>query len=336
MHYSAERMNSIPSVTCVGELIVDFISLKKGVGLQNAPSFAKHPGGAAANVAVGLRKLGIPTRFVGTVGDDPFGAYLKDQLKRFGVSVDSIRKDSGHKTRLAFVSLTTSGERDFAFWEQHPADVELRLSDIPIGRIGTSAIVHISSFLLLREPARSAALKLARSLRRQGAVVCFDPNLRLSLWDAAALARRLMLRMIGECTILRLNEEEAKFLTRKRRIPDAIAWLSSKGPDLVVITRGGEGCAFGIGGRVGSAPGFRVHAVDTTGCGDGFLAGLLSGIIRSRTDPGRLSFEALRSVCLYANAAGALTAMKPGVMPALPTATEVAEFLLSRKRAVRW
>ncbi len=329
-------MSGIPSVTCVGELIVDFISLRKGVSLQEAPAFGKHAGGAAANVAVGVRKLGIPAAFAGRVGSDPFGAYLRKCLAGYGVDVSDIRIDPQHRTRLAFVSLTRSGERDFAFWEEDPADAELRPSDFRIKDLAEASIVHFSSFLLLREPSRSAALRLAAAVRRRGGIVSFDPNLRMSLWSSPRLARSLLMRMIGRCSVLRLNDTEAQFLAGARDLNEAMKRLASCGPDLVVVTRGRHGCLFRIGSRSGSVGGFTVRAADTTGCGDGFLAGLLSGIVRSRLRPAELPPETVHAICVYANAVGALTAMKPGVMDALPTATQAADFLLARKGKKVW
>src|ERR1041385_262704 len=183
-------MKTIPDITCIGEVLIDFISTKKGVTLSDVPGFVKCAGGAAANVAVGLAKLGILSAFVGKVGNDPFGKFLHRQLREEGVDVSGLRTTQDYNTRLAFVSLSKSSERDFKFWEQHPAVEQLQLSDVNPDRLRKSKIVHISSFLLLNEPARSTALRIARRLKQKRCDISFDPNLRLSLWKSHMEARK--------------------------------------------------------------------------------------------------------------------------------------------------
>ncbi len=320
-------MTPNPTVTCIGELLVDFISMKPGATISNTPAFSKRAGGAAANVAVGLAGLGVASSFIGKVGDDSFGMFLRDELRSHGVVVSGLRFDRSHKTRLAFVSLSSSGERDFEFWERHPADEQLRPLDLSFSRIAESAIVHLSSFLLLREPSRSTAIAIARKLRRRGCEISFDPNLRFSLWRSPAEAKRVLLRMAASATILRVNEEEAILLTGKRNMRDASEKLISIGPSVVVATFGSRGCSVRTAHRYAVVQGFRVKAVDTTGCGDAFLAGLLRGIVKSRKPVCELSVEELRPICRYANAVGALTATRYGGIAALPHSAEVKKFL---------
>lgn len=328
-------MKTVAKVSCIGELLVDFISIKSGVDLVGAPGFMKFAGGACANVAVGLAKLGIRSAFVGKVGNDSFGKFLRDQLQQAGVDTSGLRFDEDHKTRLAFVSLTNSGERDFAFWEQHPADEQLHLSDININQIAKSTIVHISSFLLLNEPSRSTALQIAKEVRRCGCEVSFDPNLRLSLLKSHAEAKRFLLQMVKLSTMLRLNEEEARFLTDSRNLQTAAIKLCSLGPSLVVVTLGSKGCYFHTPQSSSFVDGFNVKAVDTTGCGDGFLAGFLSGIVNACCHLRELSTDALYSICNFGNAVGALTATKRGVISALPSSSQVRKFLSAQRTSQR-
>lgn len=317
-------------VSCVGEVIVDFVSAKAGVKLGEAPGFLKRAGGAAANVAVGLSRLGETTAFVGKVGRDAFGAFLKRELAKGGVVTSGIREDHTHRTRLAFVSITKSGDREFAFWENRPADECLEAGDVDFRRIARSRIVHLSSFLLHREPARSTAIEIARKAARSGTIVSFDPNVRLSLWSSRRDARRALLGMVKLSSILRLNDAEAAFLTGSRSIHSAALKLLALGPLAVVITAGQKGCYAFTNRFSVFAAGFRVRTVDTTGCGDGFLAALLFKILRNESGIGDLSAPALSSICRFANAAGALTATKFGVITALPTLPQVRAFLASR------
>ena len=312
-------------ITCIGETIVDFVATAPG-SLREAGSFLKAAGGAPANVTVGLSRLGSRSAFVGSVGDDPFGRFLVDSLRSEGVDVRGVRFDRERKTRLAFVSLTPSGERDFAFWEKSPADEILKLGPADMRRIARSRIVHVSSFMLLKSSPRATILRLTAQLRRLGILVSFDPNLRLSLWDSRSEARRLIWKMIGLCDIARMNDEEACFITGQQLPGVAGAAILNHGPAIVVITHGEKGCSFFSRKGSGSVPGFSVRAADTTGCGDAFLAALLHGLANQLVHIDLLTADVLHSICRYANAVGALTSLHAGAM-AIPSPAAVDQFL---------
>ena len=313
-------------VTCVGEAIVDFVATESGSPLSDARQFLKAAGGAPANVAVGLARLGTDSAFVGSVGDDPFGRFIAEFLRSEGVDIAGVRFDRQRKTRLAFVSLTDSGERDFAFWEQEPADEVLLLTPSDYRRICRSRIVHVSSFMLLNPSTRRAAVNLVKRLRKARTQISFDPNLRLSLWHSPREARKIMLEMIGLSDIVKMNQEEASFITRKNSASRAAADLLRLGPSLVVITAAEKGCSFHCRDASGIVPGFDVEPVDTTGCGDAFLAALLHKLSAETREVCKLPPETLRHACRYANAVGALAAKAYGAMT-VPPPVVVEEFL---------
>jgi len=323
-------MNNVPEVTCIGEILVDFVSTEKGVSIADSPSFMKLPGGAPANLAVGLVRLGVPTAFIGRVGDDSFGQYLCNELRKIGVMSGGIVFDKQHKTRLAFVSLTPSGERFFEFWETQPADIQLRFSDVNLPTLRDSKIIHVSSFLLLKEPARSSLVQLISEFQDGHSLISFDPNIRLNLWKTESKAKQLMMKVVKFTHILRLNHQEAAFLTGEDNIEKSAAQLLGAGPRIVVITKGSGGCYFRTKNVDGYADGYTVDVVDTTGCGDGFLAGLLQGLLQSDLKIEELSREQLHNICRYANAVGAIVATRPGAITALPEKKVVDEFIGSR------
>ncbi len=316
-----------PYITCVGEVLIDFFATRSPASLSAARAFALHPGGAAGNVCVGISKLGVRAAFVGCVGRDAFGRYLRGELSKYGVDVSGLRQVDGYKTRLAFVSVTRSGNRDFEFWENVPADTRLRLEPPAMARLSRSAIIHFSSFLLLREPSRSTALRASRALHNAGKIISFDPNLRLSLWTSRRKARDLHSRMIEHCDILRLNEEEARFFSGERSASIAAARFHRMGPQVVVVTHGAAGCTVSTPHGSAELPAYRVKAVDTTGCGDAFLAGLLSGVVLEGKALDAITLPAWRTICRRANAAGALTATRQGGMRALPDVRALKKFL---------
>lgn len=298
--------------------------------LSDSPGFVKTIGGEAANVAVGLAKLGTHSVFIGKVGADSFGRFLVTELKKHGVDVRQVVFDNEHKTRLAFVSLEKSGERDFEFWEAMPAGEQLPLSAINLMSLKKSRIVNIAPLLLIKEPARTTAFQVARALQKSETEIAFDANVRSALWNSAAEAKRVMLQMAKLSTILRLNDDEAQFLTGKSDVPSAARKLLTLGPKLVAVTIGANGCYFQTASAEAFVAGFRVKAIDTTGCGDAFFAALLHGIAHSPAAIERMSPEALNSICLYANAVGALTALKRGGAEGVPYPKDVARFLRSR------
>ena len=324
-------MKSPPEVTCIGEALIDFVSTKKGVTLSETEGFLKLAGGAPANVAVGLAKLGTRSAFVGKVGDDPFGKFLRTELAGYGVETSGVRFDAAHKTRLAFVSVTASGGRDFEFWEKQPADEQIFPADVDLATVSKSKIVSISSFLLLHEPARTSFFRIAKRVRREGCLFSFDPNLRLSLWKSRAEARKVVLKAVGLSDILRMNDEESAFLSGMQGVESASELFLSKGPKLVVVTLGAKGCYFRTAMHSGFIKGFRVKNADTTGCGDGFYAALLHGVVRTGKKIGELSLSELALICRTANAVGALTASKHGAIPALPDAASLKKFLRSNQ-----
>ena len=319
-------VNKKPKIVSVGEVLVDFVSTSAG-SLRRSPDFVKAVGGEAANVAVGLAKLGSHSVFVGKVGADSFGKYLVDELNRHGVDTRNVVFDKKHKTRLAFVSLEESGQRDFEFWESNPAGGQLQLSDIDLASLATFRIVNIAPLLLMKEPARTTAFRIAQGLQKSKAEIAFDANVRFALWHSAAEAKRVMLQMARLSTILRLNDEEAEFLTGKSDVQFAARKLLSLGPKLIAVTLGAGGCYFHTRRAEGFVSGYRLKPVDTTGCGDAFFAALMHGVAHSTSSVEKMSSDELSSICLYANAVGALTSLKRGGAEGVPYPRDVVKFI---------
>ncbi len=321
----------IPEVVSVGEAFVDFVSSKPTKDLSTAQHFIKVAGGAPANVAVGLARLGIRTAFVGKVGRDSFGRFVKNELRCYGVDTKLIIDDLNYKTRLAFVAVTKNGGRDFEFWEKDPADQHLLKKEIDLDAVCRSTIINIGPFLLLNAEAKKCAFAIAQHALKRKKIVCFDPNIRISLWKDPKEAVKSYREMIRYTTILRMNEAEAKLLVGTGNLKEAIYKLHSMGPQLVVVTRDKYGCTFATKECVGEVMGFSVKVVDTVGCGDGFLVGLLAGIIRTKKQIEDLSRLELIEICRTANAVGALVATKRGAIAAMPTMNQVNHFVQGQR-----
>lgn len=315
-------------IVTLGEVLIDFVPTVSNVTLIEAPAFKKAPGGAPANVAAGLAKLGVSCAFLGKVGDDPFGHFLEKTLSDLGVDTQALIFSSQARTALAFVSLHGDGEREFMFYRHPSADMLYTPEEVNYDLIKNAKIFHLGSISLICEPSRSATLAALDAAQENNVLVSYDPNLRLALWPDADAAQDGMLSIWKRANLIKVSEEELVFLTGLDDINDAVDVLWHDDLQLMVVTQGKAGCRYFTPNFKGLVKGIKTKAIDTTGAGDGFVAGLLKGI---NQHPEALKNESmLRDVCLYANAVGALTTTQLGAIPALPTAEEIHAFLESR------
>ena len=315
----------MPDVVCLGELLIDFVPTVTGTSLIDAPAFKKAPGGAPANVAVGLARLGVPSAFMGKVGDDPFGHFLAQTLAEAGVDTGPLCFTDRARTALAFVSLRADGEREFMFYRHPSADMLFTPDEVDRTALGAAKALHYGSISLIGEPSRSATLHAIATAREAGCLISCDPNLRLALWadrEAAGAGLRLA---IAEAEVVKISDEELRFLTGSDDPAAARRQLWHDRLALMVVTLGSAGCVYFTPRCEGVVVGFGVAAVDATGAGDGFVAGLLQGLIAERAIVG--DEPRLRELCRFANAVGAITTTERGAIPALPTRERVLAFL---------
>lgn len=311
------------SVLSFGELLIDFVALEMGVAVGDASGFIKAPGGAPANVAAAVARLGAKSAFMGQVGDDPFGRHLAAVLADAGVDTDGLTFSSEARTALAFVSNTASGDRSFMFYRHPSADMLMRPEDVKTAVIDAHEAFHYGSITLIHEPAKSALLRALDHAAERGKFISYDPNLRLPLWDSAAAAKAGMLAGLEYANLLKISAEELDFLTGGADVKPL--WRDRM--QLICVTHGPGGAAIHLrGGEIIEHGGYAVKARDTTGAGDAFVAAILTGILAHGDDyeghlPGALDF---------ANAVGALTCLKEGAIPSLPTAEEARDFMAGR------
>ncbi len=310
---------------CLGELLIDFVPTVTGTGLTDAPAFVKAPGGAPGNVAVGLARLGVSSAFMGKVGDDAFGHFLANTLAETGVDVSPLRFSTEARTALAFVSLRADGEREFMFYRHPSADMLFNPREVDVEAINRAKLLHFGSISLIGEPSRGATLYAVDTARAAGCLISYDPNLRLPLWPDANAARDGMLLGFKKAHVVKLSDDESEFLTGLGDLDTARKALWHDELKLLVVTRGRAGCVYFTPNFSGEVASFTVEAVDATGAGDGFVAGLLQGLL---ADPTVLQDETrLRELCRFANAVGALATLERGAIPALPDRARVLRFL---------
>jgi fructokinase len=300
-------------ILCLGEAAIDLVATEPGP-LAEAILFEKSPGGAPANVAVGLARLGIPTAFIGKLGDDAFGHYLADLLSQEGVDVSGVTFCQTHRTCFTFVSLTEQGDRDFLFGAERSADNFLSIEDLNEQHILGAAALHVGLFTLRYEPARSATLAAVSMANRAQVPVSFDPNLRTSIWSSGDVLRKQALRLWRCANIIKATEEELLFLANHTKRRDAVDSLWHDQLWLLAVTLGSRGAeAYTLDGSI-YVPPFPVTATDTTGAGDGFVAGLLSRLVLKP----RVSLEEAAEACRRANIVAALATTKRGATNGMP------------------
>ncbi|KAK8934173.1 putative fructokinase-1 [Platanthera zijinensis] len=312
-------------VVSFGEMLIDFVPTESGVSLADAPGFIKAPGGAPANVAIAVARLGGRAAFMGKLGDDEFGRMLAAILRENGVSDAGVTFDAGARTALAFVTLRSDGEREFMFYRNPSADMLLTPAELDLDLIRRAKVFHCGSISLITDPCRSAHLKALEVAKEAGVLLSYDPNLRLPLWPSAEEAKEQILSIWDYADVIKVSDVELEFLTGIDSVEDEVAltlWRPTL--KLLLVTLGEKGCKYYTKDFHGAVDAYTVKQIDTTGAGDAFVGALLCKLV---DDMSVLQDEKkLRHVLRFANACGGITTTKKGAIPALPSLAEALAF----------
>ena len=325
-------------IVSLGELLIDMFPEKIGPRIGEVQAFFPKPGGASANVAVAANRLGMNSAFIGKVGDDLFGVYLKRVLDDEGVNTQGLVFDPDARTTMAIIAMPDENSAEFVFYRNPGADQRLTIEELDLELLNSTKALHFGSISLTDEPARAATFEAARIAKEAGALISFDVNYRPSLWNDPAQALIQAQQMIKEVDLVKVNEVEAALLTGKTdldpsdpvQVENAAILLLNQGPTLVVVTLGADGSYFHLKGGGCYIPPYKVETIDAVGCGDAFVAGLLTKLVEDGDWKEKLSLEKLQDVLRFANAVGALTSLKRGAIPAMPTIDEVNKFIAKR------
>ena len=322
-------------VICLGELLIDFVSLDRDVSLVESSGFTKAPGGAPANVAAGVSKLGMNAGFIGKVGDDPFGAFLRKVLTDISIDTQFLIADPDARTTLSFVAQKSDGVRDCMFYRNPGADMLLRPEELEATYFEGAVFFHFGSISLGCEPVKSATLRAIEIAKAQGLLISYDPNLRPSLWPDMETARREILAGFPLADVVKISEEEYGVIFGVET-PEACAEAVLKmGPRLCVVTLGPKGCYYSDGTNTGYLPTFdEVIVLETTGAGDAFVAATLAGLvtrIRNGDPQALVADDTFVRILTFANAAGSLATTKLGAIPSLPDSQQVISFLAAQE-----
>jgi fructokinase len=319
---------SNPRVLCLGEILFDCLADQLGLTLAEVQSWTPYPGGAPANVACALVKLGTTAGFIGAVGEDEPGNALVKLLQEVGVDTTGVQRHSTAPTRQVYVTRDLAGDRTFAGFGNYDtaefADTRLQAQQLP-NSLFQEADFLVLGTLELAYPESEKAIHRALELAEQYDLkILLDVNWRPVFWENENIARQKIQETFKRVDFLKLSKEEAEWLFDTTD-PGAITYrlASLEG---VLVTDGENGCAYCLGDNEGKLPAFSIPVVDTTGAGDSFLAGFLHQLSQHGIQ-GLQDAEIAKRIVTYASAVGALTTIKPGAIASQPTAAEVAAFL---------
>ena len=316
-----------PELVTLGEVLIDFT--QAGFSANGQALFERNAGGAPANVAVQAARLGMSAQFVGKVGADMHGDFLKRALQERGVDVASVAQDPDAFTTLAFVEVDPlTAERSFSFARKPGSDTRLSPAEVPEWVIRDCHVLHVGSLSLTDEPARTATLHAVSVARQAGVLVSYDPNYRASLWPREHEAVEQMSALLSRADLVKINEDEALLLCGTGNPETASQYILDQGAVLAAVTLGSQG-AF-VATRVESVlvPSCPCQPRDATGAGDSFWGALLFQLvheqgIRKASELAVLSREALFYAGSFACAAASCCVERPGGIPAMPGKDEV-------------
>ena len=318
--------NKAFDVVALGELLVDFT--QNGLSEQGNLLFEANPGGAPANVLAMLRKLGKRCAFVGKVGADSFGDMLARTVEQAGIDTRGLMRDKEIPTTLAVVHTFPNGDRDFSFYRKPGADIMLRPEELDEELLTCCRIFHFGTLSLTDEPCRAATEKAVKLAKEAGALISFDPNLRLPLWKTEDDAKAAIEWGLARCDVLKIADNELLFMTGESDFDRGAAILRGRFPNIRLfnVTAGADGSYSYYGEERVFVPACkRGGVIETTGAGDTFCASVLNFVLEHGLED--LSWDDLRAMLRFANTAAWFVTTKKGAIRSMPERATVEKLL---------
>lgn len=312
-------------IIALGELLIDFT--EAGKSSSGKKLFEQNPGGAPANLLTVAAHMGYQTEFIGKVGADMHGDFLKKTLEEEGIGTRYLIQDESFFTTLAFVEIAENGERHFSFSRKPGADTQLRAEELNQQLLENCKIFHFGALSLTNEPSRTATIEAVKGAKAAGVLISYDPNYRESLWFDKQTAVSQMKSMIPYADIMKVSDEELVLLTGVEDYNKAVTQLLELGPKLVAVTLGSDGVLLAREYKREKVEGFKVNAIDTTGAGDSFWGGFLSEYLKQEKSLEEFTWEEIKNCAVYGNATAALCVQRRGGIPAIPKKKEVEQFI---------
>ncbi len=292
-----------------GELLVDLVAVDRGVTLQRARGFGRHFGGAPANVAANLQRLGVCSTIVSRVGCDGLGSFLVETLDSMGVDARYVTRDPHRPTSLVVV---TSGQTPPEFVAYRQADTQLQPADLPDALLAGCQIFHTTAHGIARGPTRQTVLGAFRRAHALGKWTSFDPNYSPSFWPEREEAVAVLRDFLACTTFCKPSLDDCERLLGPRSEAQILETLHGWGAEVVLLTRGKDGALVSRRGcEPRSYPAIAPAAlVDPTGAGDAFTAGFLAAYLRTRDDD-RAVQAGIRAATIKLQHLGAIAPLPP-------------------------
>lgn len=310
-------------VYCVGELLIDMVGVDHK-GLKNGVQFEKKAGGAPANVAAAITRMGESAAFMGQIGTDYFGQFLKEMLDK--LNIDSSLCSFSGNTTIALVGIDENGERNFNFLRG--CDGDYSFNAIDSSKLNSDDILHFGSATgLLEGELKKTYYALLDLAKQKKMFISFDPNYRDAL-----ISKRQLPQFIQDCRVfiasadfVKMSDEEAQMISGKMDMDEAVKAIHELGAKTVAVTLGAKGTYLSVLGKHTIVDSIAIKQVDSTGAGDAFVGALLSRITQSGKR--QFSFDEWQMMTRFANCVGAMTCTKHGAIDAIPTLDQVKERL---------
>jgi 5-dehydro-2-deoxygluconokinase len=306
----------------VGRAGVDLYSLDFGRTIKESKRFAKYVGGTAANVAVGVARLGLRAALVTRVGDDVLGDYIIGYLQKEGVDIGHVRKDSAGRTGIVFAEILPGRDGKFVFYREKAADLLVTSADLPTSLIRRTKALLVTGTGLSATPSAKTIFSAMKVAEREGVTRILNLDWRPTLWDLPAEERvSRYQKAISMANVLIGNEGEYFASTGAKTLEAAIERVADT-DRVLVVTHGEKGSTvYTQGGRT-FVPGFKVKFLKGLGGGDGFIAGFVYGLSKKWS---------LARAAKFGNAIGAIVVKGHACSESMPTYGEAAKFLRSNQ-----
>ncbi|WP_342566875.1 carbohydrate kinase [Psychrobacillus sp. FSL K6-4046] len=302
-------------VLVYGDAFVDYISKD-----QTNKSFKKFLGGATVNVAAGIGRLGSSSSFITIIGEDDTSKFVKRELEAEGVDLSYIQVDPEKSISGVYVHLTENNDRHFHTYLDDTPDLQVDFSMIDLNAFNQASAFHFCSGTLFHAIARETTRKIVDEVKKSSALISFDANIRPLRWNTEQQCRETICSFLHDVDIFKITEEELLFLTQANTQLEGLNRLAEYNISVILVTVGANGTYAMIEGELVHIPTEKVIAVDTTGAGDAFMAGILSKI-QSEGKP-ETREEWIRYIA-FGNKLGSICATNFGALSAMPKLSDI-------------
>jgi len=317
-------------ILCAGEVLFDMISIDKGKSVGESTAFRKRIGGSPFNICCGLSALGESSSFFTQVGDDSFARAIKDYLELKGIDTQYAFVKKGGKTSLAFAGVDELGKADYEFYRENTADVSINEETVEQVHFDNISIFHFGSLAIVDEPGDKTYLKLFKKAKNNYILTAFDPNIRPFCIKDREKYQRLAMEIIKTVDVLKCSDEDLQYITGEADPERALKFLPENPQRMDFLTMGKAGCLMHKEGVIKFIKGYKVDVVDTVGCGDSFMSGILKVINNSFLSDDTDRFVLMEEAANFAVACAAIVASREGAADAMPSEKEVYEFIAEK------